>query len=369
VTSIDRRIAALAVLSAVLAAAAQPGRAADWQDGASAEWQNVLAAAKKEGRVVVAGPGELAGPLSEGFKRDTGIEVEFLGGETRDRSSRISREVRAGRVTIDFLFTGSVELPLVKEGFFDDEKAKLMLPGVTDAKNWNGGALKWVDNTKSHMLQTQEFVSSVPIYDGAAIKPGELTTWDQLLDKKYKGKLVAYDPRSGGPGAQIAGYVGAVKGIEFLKSLYVGQEMIYSQSSRQMTEWIARGTYRVGFGIPSADYLTLTKAGIKTLVPADLKDGPGAVSGGFSVVLMPKNPPHPNAAVVVLNWVASAPGQAAYSKALKTTSRRTDVPPDPDTAPYTVPKPGVKYQDQYDENYLVNVRTKVLDQVMQVIGK
>ena len=367
-TTMDRTIG-WALALCVACTVGLPARAADWQDGAGAEWRNILAAAKNEGRVVVAGPGEIAGPLSEGFKRDTGVEVEFLGGETRDRSSRVSREVRAGRVTIDFVFTGSVELPLVKEGYFEEENAKLMLPGVTDLKNWSGGKLKWVDNTKRYMLQTQEFVSSVPIYDGNAIKPGELTSWNDLLDAKYKGKMVAYDPRSGGPGAQIAGYIGATKGIDFLKSLYVGQQVVYSQNSRQMTEWIARGVHKVGFGIPSADYLTLTNAGIKNLAPAELKDGPGAVSGGFSVVLMPKNPPHPNAAIVMLNWVASAPGQAAYTKGLKTISRRVDVPPDPATAAYTVPKPGVSYQDQYDEDYLVNVRTKVLDQVMQAIGK
>jgi ABC-type Fe3+ transport system substrate-binding protein len=366
-TKRNRTIGLALMLCAVSIAA--PARAADWQDGASAKWQSILAAAKKEGRVVVAGPGELAGPLSEGFKRDTGIEVEFLGGQTRDRSSRLSREVRAGHVTIDFAFSGSVELPLVKEGYFEDESAKLILPGASDPKNWFGGKLKWVDNTKRYMLQTQQFVSSVPIYDGNAIKPGELTSWDQLLDAKYKGKMVAYDPRSGGPGAQIAGYIGATKGIEFLKSLYVGQQVVYSQNSRQMTEWIARGVHKVGFGIPSADYLILTNAGIKNLVPAELKDGPGAVSGGFSVVLMPKNSPNPNAAIVMLNWVASAPGQVAYTKGLKTISRRVDVPPDPATAAYTVPKPGVTYQDQYDEDYLVNVRTKVLEQVMQAIGK
>ena len=367
-TKMDRTIS-FALALCVACAAAPPTRAADWQDGAGAEWQTILAAAKKEGRVVVAGPGELAGPLSEGFKRDTGIEVEFLGGETRDRSSRISREVRAGRVTVDFVFTGSVELPLVKEGYFEDEKAKLMLPGTTDPKSWARGEPKWVDNTKRYMLQTQEFVSSVPIYDGNAIKPGELTTWNDLLDAKYKGKMVAHDPRAGGPGAQIAGYIGATKGIEFLKSLYLGQAVVYSQNSRQMTEWIARGVHRVGFGIPSADYLTLTNAGIKNLVPADLKDGPGAVSGGFSVVLMPKNPPNPNAAIVMLNWVASAPGQAAYTRGLKTISRRTDVPADPATAPYTVPKPDVAYQDQYNEDYLTNVRSVILEQVMQAIGK
>jgi ABC-type Fe3+ transport system substrate-binding protein len=363
---IIRTAAAMAI--GAVASSANPALAADWQAGAGADWQTILAAAKKEGGIAVAGPPEIAGPMTDGFKRDTGIDVEFLGGETRERSSRIGREVRAGRVTIDFLFTGSVELPLVKAGFFEDLKSRLMLPGVTDPKNWAGGELKWVDNTKRYMLQTQAFVSSVPIYDGNSIKPGELTTWNDLLDPKYKGKIVAYDPRSGGPGAQIAGYIGATKGIDFLKSLYVGQQVVYSLSSRQMTEWIARGVYMVGMGIPSADYLTLTNAGIKNLVPANFKDGPGAVSGGFSVVLMPKGPPHPNAATVFLNWVASAPGQIAYSQGLKTISRRTDVSLNPSVAAYTVPKPGITYQDQYAEDYLVNVRAKILEQVMQAIG-
>ena len=266
--------AAVALTATFFLGAACPGHAADWQAGAGEDWKNTLAAAKKEGRVAVAGPAQLAGPLTEAFQRDTGIEVEFLGGETRDRSSRLAREVRTGKVTLDFVYTGSVELPLVKEGFFEDERARLTLPGVTDMKNWAGGQLKWVDNTKKYMLQTQAFVSSVPIYDGNSIKPGELTTWNELLEPKYKGKIVAYDPRSGGPGAQIAGYIGATKGIDFLKSLYVGQAVVYSLNSRQMTEWLARSTYLVGLGIPAADYLTVTNAGIKSLVPAEMKDGP-----------------------------------------------------------------------------------------------
>jgi len=361
------RVAA-AVTVMILMGTATPGRAADWQAGAGADWQNTLAAAKKEGRVAVAGPPELAGPVSDAFKRDTGIEVEFLGGEARDRASRVGREVRSGKVTLDVTFTGSAELPLVKEGFFEDEKARLMLPSVTDPKSWHDGKLKWVDNTKKFMLQTQEYVSSVPIYDGNSIKPDELTSWQELLAPKYKGKIVAYDPRAGGPGAQITGYIGAAKGIDFLKSLFIGQGVVYSLSSRQMAEWVARGTYYVGLGVLTSDYLTLTNAGIKNLVPAELKDGPGAVSGGFSVVLLPMGAPHPNAATVFLNWIASQPGQATYSQAMKTISRRTDVPRDSASAEYTVPKPSVAYQDQYDEDYLTKVRAVILEQVMQAIG-
>jgi ABC-type Fe3+ transport system substrate-binding protein len=345
-----------------------PTSAADWQAGAGADWQTVLAAAKKEGTVAVAGPPELAGPMTDAFRRDTGIDVEFLGGEARDRSSRVGREVRSGKVTLDFVFTGGVELPLVKEGFFEDQSARLILPGAKDPKSWADNEIKWVDNDKKYMLQTQAYVSSVPIYDGNAIKAGELSTWNDLLDPKYKGKIVVYDPRSGGPGVQMAGYIGHVKGMDFLKSLYVGQEVVYSLSSRQMTEWIARGVHRVGLGVLTSDYLTLTSAGLKNLMAADLKDGPGTLSGGFSVSVLPKGAPHPNAATVFLNWYASQPGQMVYSQALKTISRRTDVPPDPAIAPYTIPKPGVVYQDTYTEDFLTKVRSVVVEQALQAIG-
>jgi ABC-type Fe3+ transport system substrate-binding protein len=358
-----RLVAVLAVLGSASANAAD-----DWQAGAGSDWQSVLAAAKKEGKVAVAGPPELAGPLTEGFKSDTGIEVEYLAGEARDRSSRVGREVRNGNVTLDFIFTGAVELPLVKEGFFEDEKAKLMLPGVTDPKKWKNGGPKWVDNTKKYMLQGQGLISSIPLYDGNAIKPGEFTSWKDLLDPKFKGKIVAYDPRSGGPGVATAGYIGATMGMDYLKQLYIGQEVVYSTNSRQMVEWIARGVYKVALGVTPADYQTMVKAGLKNIIPADLKDGHGSLSGGFSVVLVPKGAPHPNAATVFLNWYASVPGQTAFGKALKNSSLRTDVPDDPTMPEYTIPKAGVDYQDQYSEDFVLNVRAKVVDEVNQAFG-
>jgi ABC-type Fe3+ transport system substrate-binding protein len=165
-----------------------------------------------------------------------------------------------------------------------------------------------------------------------------------------------------------AGYIGAQFGIDYLKSLYIGQQVVYSTNSRQMAEWIARGVYKVALGVTPSDYQTLTKAGIKNIIPAQLKDGPGSLSGGYSVVVIPKNPPHPNAATVFLNWYASVPGQTAFGKALKTSSLRTDVPPDPSIPDYTIPKPGVAYQDQYSEDFVLNVRRQIVKEVNQAFG-
>jgi ABC-type Fe3+ transport system substrate-binding protein len=341
--------------------------AQDWQAGAGSDWQRVLADAKKEGRVTVAGPAELAVPMTEGFLRDTGIAVEYLGAVASMSESRVSREARARNVTIDFIFTGTGLLPLVTDGFVEDEKSRLMLPGATDPKNWTDAHLKWVDNDQKYLLQTNAFVSSTPFYDTNTTAPGGLSSWQDLLDPKYKGKIVAYDPRSGGPGQQMVGYIGAQFGIDFLKSLYVGQAVIYSQDSRQMAEWVGRGVHPIALGVVIADYARMRDAGLTNLVVADLKDGPGTISGGFSVALMPKGAPHPNAATVFLNWFASQPGQQVYSRVERQPSRRLDVH-EPSVFDFAVPKPGVKYLDQYNEDWALDRRAKIINAVLEALG-
>jgi ABC-type Fe3+ transport system substrate-binding protein len=341
--------------------------AQDWQAGAGADWQRVLAAAKTEGRVTVLGPAELGNPVADAFLRDTGIVVEYLGAVANVAESRVTREVGAHNVTIDFMFSGSGLLPVVKQGYFEDEESRLLLPGASDPKNWEGGTLKWVDNDHKYMLQTDASVTSTPFYDADLIGAGGLTSWQQLLDPKFKGKIVAYDPRSGGPGQQMAGYIGGQLGIDFLKRLYVGQDVAFSQDSRQMAEWVSRGVYLVALGVVTADYVRLHDAGVANFVSADMRDGPGTLSGGFSVLLMPKGGPHPNAATVFLNWFASVPGQQVYSHVEGQLSRRVDVH-DPAVVPFMVPKPGVQYLDQYNEDWALNQRKKIIAAVLDALG-
>jgi hypothetical protein len=53
---------------------------------------------------------------------------------------------------------------------------------------------------------------------------------------------------------------------------------------------------------------------------------------------------------------------------MKTVSRRTDVSVDSSIPDYTIPKPGVTYQDQYNEDWLTSVRAVVIGQALQAIG-
>ena len=66
------------------------------------------------------------------------------------------------------------------------------------------------------------------------------------------------------------------------------------------------------------------KAGLPVKPISNIKEGYYAASGSGNVVLL-KNPPHPNATKVFLNWLLSKDGQAALTRALGQPTRRFDV--------------------------------------------
>ena len=69
-----------------------------------------MAAAQAEGQVTVAAFPALAEKMSAAFKRDTGIQLNFLSGGTSEQSARMEAEARAKNLTIDVLIGGGREL-------------------------------------------------------------------------------------------------------------------------------------------------------------------------------------------------------------------------------------------------------------------
>jgi ABC-type Fe3+ transport system substrate-binding protein len=354
-------VAAAAVMSAGIV------QAQDWQAGAGDDWRRVLAAAKQEGKVVVAGHPALAQPLAQGFERDTGIAVEYIGGSPPELLQRLSREVQAGNVTVDVSLGGGAELPLMRDGKLKPVKDRLMLPGVTDGKNWHGGQIKWMDKEGKYLFQGSNWVFAWPTFNSDVIKSGTVTKWQDLLKPEYKGKIASYDPRSGGPGQAGTSYLAELFGMEFVKKLYIGQEVTYTRDGRQLLEFAARGVYPVILCAVQFDIERYRSQGIKNLQVTQLEDGPGTLVGGFSVAKQPQGQPHPNAATVFLNWYASKPGQTEYTRRMLEPSTRIDVQV-PEVPDYTVPKPGAKYLDQYVEDWYMDVRPKVAAALVEALG-
>ena len=367
--AVTRKLGASLVCTLGLLCVGSAIGAEDWQSGAGENWKKTLAAAKLEGKVVVAGNAQLNKAISAGFERDTGIPVLFVVGNPSEIATRTQREAKAGTLTVDVVLNGGTELLTMHlPGYLDPIKPLLMLPGVTKPANWVGGQSQWFDNKKAYMMKTSSWVHGWAVVNSEKVDVSKIRNWSDLLKPEYKGKIAAYDPRVGGPGQSAGGYLTHQFGIDFVKRLYGGQEVTYTRDSRQLVEWAARGTYPIVLGAIQSEVERFRQGGMKQLVVPTMADGPGTLTGGFGVVTLPKGRPHVNAATVFVNWMASHPGHVAYASSMLESSTRADAQLDsmPD---YVKPKPGVKYTlDQYSENWYKEERPKISNALVGVLG-
>jgi iron(III) transport system substrate-binding protein len=82
------------------------------------------------------------------------------------------------------------------------------------------------------------------------------------------------------------------------------------------------------------------------------------LGGGFGIVVVMNKAPHPNAARVFANWIASKEGQTIYSQTQLQAPVRNDIDPTW-VPPQLLPKPGVKYLDTYDYKFVTEQRLQI----------
>jgi ABC-type Fe3+ transport system substrate-binding protein len=337
-----------------------------WDDGAPAEWEDILAAGQDEGSVVVAGFPFLAEPMAEAFERDTGIKLEFIGGDGSANSARFEQEARAGNMTIDILLGGGRELQtLLPEGLLEPVKPQMILPSVQDGPQWRTGATKWYDTAGEYLFQGAGYVFGWIVVNADEIDPESIKTWDDLLKPEFKDKIIAYDPTTNGPGQGATGFMGSQRGIDYLEDLYIGQNVEFVQDNDQLIESVARATKPIGlYAIQSSVEKYKGDFNLEVVLP---EDDPGYITSGFSVLKQAKGSPHPNAAQVFINWYASPAGAQVYQDTLRETSNRTDI--DQSGLPeYVIPQDGVTYFDDNTEEFYTGARQEYIAQVTELLG-
>jgi len=325
--------------------------ASGWQ----ARWNQALAAAEKEGKVTVNGPpgDPVRKSLTAGFEKAyPGITLDWSGGRGGEEATKLEADRRAGVYALDVLVQGTTTImnQIVPIKAADPIRPVLILPEVTDTSAWRDNHLEFADKDQ-HDLVFTTLASPQLIYNAAQVKPDEIQNLNDLLNPKWKGKIVINDPIPSGAGnvefRWLWEVLGPDKAPDFMRKLKA-QAGTVSRDQRQQVEWIARGTYAIALA-PSVGVLApLAKQGLKFGVLADFKDEGSYTSASFGSLALISKAPHPNAATVFVNWLLSKAGQTAYSTAMQATSRRLDVPTN-DLPSYVIPKQGVKYWASYYE--------------------
>lgn len=291
------------------------------------EWERTLAEAKKEGAVVVGIPAssELRTAIGARFKEKFGIPVELLSARGPENVTRIVTEFKAGVRYFDLLLAGGpTPLAMVAAGAADDFQSYMILPEVKDPKAWWGGHV-WEDNLsgKRQVYAFLCYTSETLWHNSAQADAGEIRSFDDLLHPKWKGRIGLLDPRNPGSGQNTWSFLWKVKGEEFLTKL-AQQELFVNQNLRQLADSLAKGKLAFTIGVSHYTFGPFIKAGLPVGPVSRVKEGMHA-NNGSGVIAVVKNPPHPNAAKVFVNWLLGKEGQELYGKAMTQGTRRLDV--------------------------------------------
>ncbi|MBI4332744.1 MAG: extracellular solute-binding protein [Chloroflexi bacterium] len=310
------------------------------------DWNKLVAEARKEGTVMI---GSSMGPtvrdaLNKAFKAKYGIGLEFVSGKPEEIVPKILAERRSGIYSADMFIGGhSVVANLGPEGALESLDKVLVLPEAMDRKAWWGGDLAWIDPSHFQMMFLA-FPSQVLWVNADLVRAGEIKSYYDLLNPKWKGKISFRDPTMSGSGNGFVTFVGEMlpNGLDYLRNL-AKQGPAFTRDARLQTEWVARGKYPVAIGLKIEITTEFIKAG------APIRPDPAAegtyVGGEGGGVAMLNRAPQPKATALFINWLLSREGQIIASQAFGAQSAREDVPTD-FLQPYEVRQPGVKYHDQ-----------------------
>lgn len=340
----------------------------------SAEWEQTVAAAKGEGRVVViGGPGDgVREGMTQGFQRKyPEIQVEFSGVVGSQIAPRVLAEVSSGQRVTDIVVTGTTTIieSLLGANALERIPPFLVGPETQDLTVWRGGKFSFADEAGQYNMVISAYAKGPFVYNTTVVNPSQFTSWKDLLQPNWKGKIAMVDPRLAGGGLATATfwYAAPALGKEFIQSFFANDVTI-ATDNRQLLDWVARGQYPIEIGAGDLETVEAIRRQlpIKYLEPTALREGAYVTAGGGSMAIL-ANPPHPNATKVYLDYLLSQQGQLEYSRGGGFPSMRRDVPTD-HILDVLVPKDGVQYQDNHSERY-VRMRGEIIEFLNTVLPR
>lgn len=326
------------------------------KQGWEKEFADTLVEAKKEGRVVVyqtAGP-DLRDALAKAFYNKFGITVESLTGTGFQVSEKIIRERRAGLYLSD-LYQGGVTTPTIllkPADVLAPLEPTFIIPDVKDPeqikKVWWEGKLRWVDPDHK-ILSFMAFPIPWVVMNTSLVKQDELNSYKDLLNPKWKGKIVLFDPTMTGPGGKLFSTSSRyIVGIDYWRE-FAKQDPVILRDSRIVVEDVARGKYAFTLS-PLTDVVeAFRKEGAPLAYKMPVEGG--SLTAGHGGIAIMNHPAHPNASKIFINWLLSKEAVELFSRVYNVQSARDDVPTD-FLSPERKRLPEIKYVWPETEEFL-----------------
>jgi len=334
------RSTVLAALSIAIAALIVPAAQAASIPSPEAEWSRTVEAAKKEGKVnVFLYHRENIETAVRAFeKKFSDIQVITAGATAAETGPRLMAERRAGKFLWDVCICGpTTPLAVLHPAkALDRIKPMLLLPDVVDQTKWWEGRHHYMDPEGSYIFV---FVGSVDMpnlfYNKSLVDPKEIKSYWDMVNAKWRGKIVALDPRQ--PGRPRVGgrflYNIPELGPAFLTRLFTEMEIAFSRDDRQALDWLAVGKYALCLFCGNIEAATAQGLPVGEFDVFRWQETPAISSGSNGSIALMNQAPHPNGARVFINWLLSREGQASFQRIMNSAdllveSMRVDISKD-----------------------------------------
>jgi iron(III) transport system substrate-binding protein len=281
----------------------------------------VVAAAKKEGRVVIYSTtdAKIAEPLLKDFAAlYPEIRVEYNDLNSTEIYNRFISEAAAGGGSADLLWSSSMDLQvkLANDGY----AVAYQSPEAPDLPPW----AIWRNEAFGTTYEPIVFV-----YNSRLLKPAEapkthaeLAALMRAQRDRFKGKLTAYDPERSGVGFLLLTQDARTDpAFDEAAKAYGGVGIKLYTSIGAMLERIQSGEHILGLNIFSS-YARAKQKKDKSLEIVFPKDYTLVMS---RIAVLPKVARHPNAGKVFLDYLLSNRGQSIVAHGVGLGSVRTDV--------------------------------------------
>lgn len=280
----------LALLALALPAAAQ-----------DAEWSKVVDAARREGKVVLY-TSVLGAPfhtaVMKSFEQKYGIRAELLDVRASELRERIRTEQATGRHLGDVLQGGAATTRRQQnEGVLQPHG------GVPNLRNLRPPFVADDFQVPSYVLGYGVLVNT------SLVKPAdEPRSWRDLLDPRWKGKILSDDMRALGGGYVFFHVTQNVFGRAFHDGL-AAQGPLFSRDIGNDERRVARGEYPLRIPQLFSNYTLMKGLPVKLLIPEE-----GAPFVQFDLAIL-RNAPSPNAARLLIDHYLGAEAQLIYANA------------------------------------------------------
>jgi iron(III) transport system substrate-binding protein len=278
-------------------------------------------------------------------------------------------EKQAGLVTMDALVSGFGTFAdvLYPAGLLADVKPHLVLPEVTDPSVWTLDPA-FVDPDGTKMLRLFNSATPMLAVNRDFVDPSHIRSAQDLLRPEFKGKIASDDPTVRGTGGNMATYLYLLLGEDYIGRLF-GEQTVVARDYRQWADWLARGTHPIALGFNVTELDKLLKEGFPIQVIRSLPDAPGWTSGAFGVLALVEGAPHPNAARLFANWIASREGLEVYSRAELMPGTRKDLSYAQWVPEFAIPQPGVDYMDTYNWDFKIKQQSAGQEKIKEILSR